>query len=80
MSTATSIATTRALAQSGPTVPLWPDAAQAVGVSKSHAYALAKRGEFPVRVLRLGQTYRVVTVELLKLLGIEPARNWEDVA
>ncbi|MET4611053.1 putative DNA-binding transcriptional regulator AlpA [Rhodococcus sp. PvR044] len=60
----------RDLAEAGLTVPLWPTAGQAVGVSKSHAYALARRGEFPVRVLRLGAAYRVVTAELQALLGL----------
>ncbi|MFJ7631213.1 hypothetical protein ACIQZN_32570 [Streptomyces sp. NPDC097595] len=32
---------------------------------------LAKQGEYPVKVLRLGNAYRVVTADLLKLLGLE---------
>lgn len=29
------------------------------------------QGEYPVKVLRLGNAYRVVTADLLKLLGLE---------
>ena len=49
-------------------------AGKALGLSRTRAYELAKRGEFPCRVIRIGETYRVPTPELLKLLGIEPAR------
>lgn len=45
-------------------------AGRALGLKRSTAYALAKRGEFPVRTLRAGRSYRVVTAELLALLGI----------
>ncbi|QXE39562.1 hypothetical protein KQY30_33590 [Streptomyces sp. GMY02] len=38
---------------------------------RSTGYGLAKQGEYPVRVLRLGNAYRVVTADLLKLLGLE---------
>lgn len=34
------------------------------------AYELARGGEFPCRLLRHGATYRVVTAELLELLGV----------
>ena len=51
-----------------PTIAL-PDANEVLGISRAHGYTLAKRGEYPVRVLKLGGTYRVVTAELLALLG-----------
>lgn len=58
-----------------PTLPL-AVANRALGISKGHGYALAKRGEYPVRLLKLGSSYRVVTAELLALLGIEqPTRG-----
>lgn len=41
-----------------------------VGRTKSHE--LARRGQFPVPVLRLGKAYRVPTAPLLALLGITP--------
>ena len=50
------------------TLPLY-DANRALGISRGHGYTLAKRGEYPVRVLKLGGTYRVVTAELLALLS-----------
>ncbi|MFJ2737660.1 MULTISPECIES: helix-turn-helix transcriptional regulator [unclassified Streptomyces] len=45
-----------------------PEAARAIGVSKSHLYELVKRGEAPVTVLSFGARHRVVTASLLRLL------------
>ncbi|MBV8542555.1 MAG: hypothetical protein JO063_10060 [Pseudonocardiales bacterium] len=39
---------------------------------------MARAGEFPVPVLRLGASYRVRTADLLTLLGIEPAKHGDD--
>ncbi len=50
-------------------------AARALGLGRSKAYELAKRGELPVRCLRLGSSYRVVTAELLDMLGVRPERD-----
>jgi excisionase family DNA binding protein len=47
-------------------------AARALGLGRSTAYDLARRGEFPCRVLHIGSSYRVPTAELLRVLGIEP--------
>lgn len=53
----------------------WPatvgveQAARALGVSRSHAYDLITRGEFPVRVVQVGHRYRVVTADLVQLLS-----------
>jgi hypothetical protein len=44
---------------------------RALGIGRSTGYGLAKAGQYPVTVLRLGSAYRVVTSELLKLLGLE---------
>lgn len=44
----------------------------ALMIGRSTGYALAKQGCYPVKVLRLGNAYRVVTAELLKLLEIHP--------
>ncbi|MGB6164181.1 MAG: helix-turn-helix domain-containing protein [Pseudonocardiaceae bacterium] len=49
-----------------------PDAAQVLGISRAHAYALAKRGELGVRVLRLGNRFVVPTAELWREVGLEP--------
>jgi excisionase family DNA binding protein len=48
-------------------------AARVLGLGRSTAYDLARRGEFPCRILRLGSSYRVPTAELLRVLGIDPA-------
>jgi len=46
-------------------------ACRAYGIGKSLGYELAKRGEFPCRVLRLGNAYRVTRADLIRALGIE---------
>ncbi|NEA56638.1 hypothetical protein G3I60_21480 [Streptomyces sp. SID13666] len=43
-------------------------------IGRSTGYGLARQGEYPVKVLRLGNAYRVVTADLLKLLGLESQR------
>jgi hypothetical protein len=43
-------------------------AARALGRTK--AYELARREEFPCRVIRIGDTYRIPTAGLLELLGV----------
>jgi predicted DNA-binding transcriptional regulator AlpA len=48
-------------------------AARALGLGRSTAYDLARRGEFPCRILHIGSSYRVPTAELLRVLGIDPA-------
>ena len=49
-----------------------PTAARALGLGRSTAYELARRGEFPCRVLRVGSSYRVPTADLMRVLGIDP--------
>lgn len=51
-------------------------AARALGLGRSTAYELARRDEFPCRVLRIGSSYRIPTADLLRVLGIEPPM-WE---
>jgi excisionase family DNA binding protein len=41
-----------------------------LGIGRSKAYELAKNGEFPVAVLRVGRRYLVPTSALLTLLGV----------
>ena len=43
-------------------------AAEILGISRSQGYALAKRGEFPVAVVRIGRRYVVPVRPLLELL------------
>jgi excisionase family DNA binding protein len=40
-----------------------------LGIGRSKAYELAKSGEFPVTILRVGRRYLVPTSALLALLG-----------
>ncbi|MFI0263009.1 hypothetical protein ACH4OW_28715 [Streptomyces sp. NPDC017056] len=43
---------------------------RALGLGRSKGYELAKRGQRPCKVLRLGNAYRVVTADLLAPLGL----------
>lgn len=45
-------------------------ACRALGLGRTLGYELVRRGEFPVRVLRVGRRYLVPTAELRTLLGI----------
>jgi hypothetical protein len=47
-------------------------AARALGLGRTRAYELARRDEFPCRVIRIGGTYRIPTPGLLELLGVAP--------
>jgi hypothetical protein len=51
-----------------PTVVDIVTAARALGLSRTYAYDLAKRGEFPCPLIRIGTCYRVPTASLLALL------------
>ena len=44
-------------------------AARAIGMGRTLAYDLARHDSFPVRVLRLGNSYRVPRADLLRYLG-----------
>lgn len=46
-------------------------AARALGLGRSTGYELVRRDEFPCRVLHVGNSYRVPTAELLRILGID---------
>lgn len=48
-----------------------PTAGWAFGVSRSHAYELVARGEFPARVIRLGGRRCVVTASIVRKLSDE---------
>jgi hypothetical protein len=45
-------------------------AAAALGLGRTRAYELARSGQFPCRVIRIGDTYRIPTAGLLELLGV----------
>jgi hypothetical protein len=44
-------------------------AGRALGLGRTKSYELARSGDFPCLILRVGNTYRVPTPELLTLLG-----------
>lgn len=50
-----------------------PEAAKALGVSRSHLYDAIKEGHAPVKVERIGRAQRVITASLLRLLEADPA-------
>lgn len=56
-----------------PTVPLWPTAARACGLGRGRAYELARRGELPFPVYRLGRSWRVPTAALRRALHLDGA-------
>lgn len=45
-------------------------ACKAYGIGRTYGYELAKKDEFPVRVLRVGNRYRVRRSDLLESLGV----------
>jgi len=45
-------------------------AARALSLGRTKAYELAKHDQFPCRVIRIGDTYRIPTAGLLELLGV----------
>jgi hypothetical protein len=51
-----------------PTIDLMT-AARALGIGRTKAYQLARAGEFPCRIIRIGDLYRVATADLIRLLG-----------
>jgi hypothetical protein len=48
-------------------------AGRAFGLGRTKAFELARQGRFPVRVLRVGQKYRVPRSAIFEALGISPA-------
>lgn len=48
-----------------------PKAGTAWGMSRNQAYTMAKRGEFPATVYRIGSRYQVVTASIVRALSGE---------
>jgi hypothetical protein len=48
-------------------------AGRAFGVARTKAHELARNGEFPCPVLKLGNAYRVSRAEIFRALGITDA-------
>ncbi len=46
-------------------------AGEILGIGRTKAYELAKNGDFPVKMLRIGRRYKVSVPALLKLLGVD---------
>jgi predicted DNA-binding transcriptional regulator AlpA len=54
-------------------------AAAILGCGRSLAYDLARRGEFPCRVIRLGRRYVIPTAELLRVVGVSSDIDTEQL-
>ena len=52
---------------------------RALSLGRSTGYALARRGKYPIRVLRLGRQYRCTRYDLLRYLGVDD-RGGESAA
>jgi hypothetical protein len=50
-----------------------PTAGRAFGIGRTKAHELARRGEFPCQVLRVGTKYRVPRAAIFEALGLNPA-------
>jgi len=46
---------------------------RALGIGRTKGYELIRTGAFPVRILRIGNSDRVITADLLELLGVTQA-------
>ncbi|MFI0420458.1 DNA-binding protein [Spongiactinospora sp. 9N601] len=57
-----------------PTIDLMT-AASALGIGRTKAYELARKGEFPVHIVRVGDLYRVSTPDLLRVLDVNLSRD-----
>lgn len=52
---------------------LIPEAGRWLGISRAKSYLLAQAGEFPVPVHKVGGRFYVLTADLARALGIDPA-------
>jgi predicted DNA-binding transcriptional regulator AlpA len=66
--------TTRDLLDLPPTTDL-ETAGRAFGIGRTTAYALARAGEFPCKVIRTGRLFRVVTADMLRVLQVPSPGN-----
>jgi Helix-turn-helix domain len=62
-----------------PTTANAGSAARSLGIGRTKAYQLARTGEFPCRIIRVGTGYLVPPAELLKVLGVTPPGSPEAV-
>lgn len=64
------VATSRAELLEQPVVIDLTTPARTLGIGRTRAFDLARRGEFPGPAVRVGTTWRVPTDPLLRLLGL----------
>ena len=55
--------------RANPTVSVWPTAGRALGVGRHAAYDACRNGT--VKCIAVGRQWRVISADLLKLLGLE---------
>ena len=48
-------------------------AGRALGIGRTKAFELAREGRFPIKVLQVGEKFRVPRTALLQALDIDPA-------
>jgi len=53
-------------------------AGRALGIGRTKAFELAREGRFPVKVLQVGEKFRVPRTALLEALDIDPAAAVSD--
>jgi len=46
-------------------------AGEILGIGRTTAYAMARRGDFPAKIVRIGRRYKVSVPALLKLLDAD---------
>lgn len=61
-------------------VKVWPTVGQIYGLGKSTTYDLARRGDLPVPVFRVGGSYRVRSSDLRRHLGLDEAGDGAPAA
>lgn len=59
------------------TVPLWPHAGRAIGLSRDKTYSAANKGEIE-GLIEVGRTRRVTTAWLSRVLGLEHTAEAAD--
>lgn len=54
-----------------PLIPLWPDAAELLGMSRTTAYTQARFGVLPVAAFKVAGVWKVRNRDLRQFLGID---------
>ncbi len=61
-----------------PTLTVWPEAGQALGLSRASAYAAAERGDIPT--IRVGRRLLVPTAALRRMLELDAVHEPQPAA